>query len=284
MYSNKDREIDKSTEGAPIFQTSDGAPPALDISPVIINMPADTILEHQTTSPLPIDISSEEATSLNLSPEEAAIYIGEASAALARSNSYSIALAAAFSNKDDNGTIRRRGTGWNEHTQTRDGSRYDANEPPCETHPLLEPISEANINVAFQTCSDANEIQSQELLGHHFETEEETINFKALAKAFQKKPKTQSSTFEQRISFYSKQTGIVNATSLDSLDISNQKLAIEEVLKKGFFWLSVDDPTIIEVASLAKALEIHPLTSEDILLDDIREKCEGMYIHDISIS
>ncbi|KAI9592116.1 hypothetical protein BDF19DRAFT_388728 [Syncephalis fuscata] len=46
------------------------------------------------------------------------------------------------------------------------------------------------------------------------------------------------------------------------------------VLHEGPFWLDVTSPTDTEMRTLSKIFRIHPLTAEDIMTEDTREKCE----------
>ncbi|OZJ06292.1 hypothetical protein BZG36_00776 [Bifiguratus adelaidae] len=46
------------------------------------------------------------------------------------------------------------------------------------------------------------------------------------------------------------------------------------LLSRGMFWLNVLSPSDNEMRALSKIFHIHPLTSEDIRLEETREKCE----------
>lgn len=45
-------------------------------------------------------------------------------------------------------------------------------------------------------------------------------------------------------------------------------------MKKGCFWIDIHNPTDNEMRALCKAFRIHPLTVEDICMEEQREKCE----------
>lgn len=45
-------------------------------------------------------------------------------------------------------------------------------------------------------------------------------------------------------------------------------------MKKSCFWIDIHDPTDNEMRALCKAFRIHPLTVEDICMEEQREKCE----------
>lgn len=46
------------------------------------------------------------------------------------------------------------------------------------------------------------------------------------------------------------------------------------MLKKGCFWIDIHNPTDNEMKALSKVFRIHPLTIEDISMEEQREKCE----------
>lgn len=46
------------------------------------------------------------------------------------------------------------------------------------------------------------------------------------------------------------------------------------MIKKGCFWIDIHDPTDSEMKALCKVFRIHPLTVEDISMEEQREKCE----------
>jgi magnesium transporter len=114
--------------------------------------------------------------------------------------------------------------------------------------------------------------ENNRLLGHHFET---PVDFGALADALGS-PKTFHDSTQKRISFYSKRTGAVMASNLESLSVGEDKETIEKLVREEFFWLSFTSPIQSEVDLLSKILGIHPVTCEDINIcsEQSREKCE----------
>lgn len=46
------------------------------------------------------------------------------------------------------------------------------------------------------------------------------------------------------------------------------------MLKKGCFWIDIHNPTDSEMKAIGKVFRIHPLTIEDISMEEQREKCE----------
>ncbi|CEG62836.1 Putative Cora-domain-containing protein [Rhizopus microsporus] len=49
---------------------------------------------------------------------------------------------------------------------------------------------------------------------------------------------------------------------------------LSDMLKKGCFWIDIYNPTDMEMRALCKVFRIHPLTVEDISMEEQREKCE----------
>ncbi|KAI9258067.1 hypothetical protein BDA99DRAFT_110929 [Phascolomyces articulosus] len=84
---------------------------------------------------------------------------------------------------------------------------------------------------------------------------------------------------EGRVTFFSvKEPHSIHAKSLDDIPnhaIDNDRyLQLSDLLKKGCFWLDILDPTDAEMKVLSKTFHIHPLTVEDISMEEQREKCE----------
>ncbi|KAK9764198.1 CorA metal ion transporter, variant 2 [Basidiobolus ranarum] len=78
-------------------------------------------------------------------------------------------------------------------------------------------------------------------------------------------------TFE-RFTLYSPQIGTIKGRSLS--DISTKENSLIDVVKKGNFWIDVLSPTNEEIHILSKVFNIHPLTTEDIMELEAREKFE----------
>ncbi|ORX51227.1 cora-domain-containing protein [Hesseltinella vesiculosa] len=76
-----------------------------------------------------------------------------------------------------------------------------------------------------------------------------------------------------RVSFYSvAEPSTIHAKNIAELPDRDQSFS--SMLKKGCFWLDVMCPTDQEMKQLSKAFHIHPLTTEDIAMEEPREKCE----------
>ncbi|KAG0201735.1 CorA metal ion transporter [Mortierella sp. GBA30] len=75
-----------------------------------------------------------------------------------------------------------------------------------------------------------------------------------------------------RFTLYSTASVTVHAQSLD--EIAPRKQTLSSMLQAGYFWLDVLSPTEEEIRLLSQVFKIHPLTTEDILMEEGREKCE----------
>ncbi|KAI9242530.1 MAG: hypothetical protein BYD32DRAFT_442320 [Podila humilis] len=64
----------------------------------------------------------------------------------------------------------------------------------------------------------------------------------------------------------------VHAQTLGEIPPRGQTLS--NMLQEGYFWLDVLAPTDEEIRMLSQVFRIHPLTTEDILMEEGREKCE----------
>ncbi|CAO3589122.1 unnamed protein product [Absidia cylindrospora] len=77
-----------------------------------------------------------------------------------------------------------------------------------------------------------------------------------------------------RVSLYS----VAEPSTIHAKDVAELPPTTEDklssMLKKGCFWLDVMCPTETEMKQLSKAFQIHPLTTEDIAMEEPREKCE----------
>jgi hypothetical protein len=79
---------------------------------------------------------------------------------------------------------------------------------------------------------------------------------------------------QPRFMFYSDTTGTLRSDLFERLPISDIGFSISDVLRSGPFWLDVCSPTNAEMHMFTRVFGIHPLTTEDILTSDTREKCE----------
>ncbi|KAI8337945.1 hypothetical protein BC941DRAFT_478966 [Chlamydoabsidia padenii] len=78
---------------------------------------------------------------------------------------------------------------------------------------------------------------------------------------------------DYRVSFYSvAEPSTLHAKTVTTLPTHHTHFS--DLLKKGCFWLDVMCPTETEMKQLSKAFHIHPLTTEDIAMEEPREKCE----------
>ncbi|KAJ3406284.1 CorA metal ion transporter [Chytridiales sp. JEL 0842] len=77
-----------------------------------------------------------------------------------------------------------------------------------------------------------------------------------------------------RFMFYSDTTGTLRSEYFEELDLRGVGMGVLEVLESGPFWLDVCNPSNEEMHMFTRVFGIHPLTTEDILTSDTREKCE----------
>ncbi|GJJ77328.1 magnesium transporter [Entomortierella parvispora] len=75
-----------------------------------------------------------------------------------------------------------------------------------------------------------------------------------------------------RFTLYSTASVTVHAQTLGEIPPRGQTLS--SMLQAGCFWLDVLAPTDSEIRMLSQVFRIHPLTTEDILMEEGREKCE----------
>ncbi|KAF8982280.1 CorA metal ion transporter [Entomortierella lignicola] len=75
-----------------------------------------------------------------------------------------------------------------------------------------------------------------------------------------------------RFTLYSTASVTVHAQTLGEIPPRGQTLS--NMLQAGCFWLDVLAPTDEEIRMLSQVFRIHPLTTEDILMEEGREKCE----------
>ncbi|KAF9969745.1 CorA metal ion transporter [Actinomortierella ambigua] len=75
-----------------------------------------------------------------------------------------------------------------------------------------------------------------------------------------------------RFTLYTTSTVTIHAQTLGEIPGKGQTLS--GMLQAGYFWLDVLAPTDDEVKMLSRVFGVHPLTTEDILQEEGREKCE----------
>ncbi|CAO3623460.1 unnamed protein product [Cunninghamella echinulata] len=80
-----------------------------------------------------------------------------------------------------------------------------------------------------------------------------------------------SNTF--RITYYSTaEESTIHARHI--CEIPSEGKSLSDMIKKGCFWLDILNPTDSEMKSLCQVFRIHPLTEEDITMEEQREKCD----------
>ncbi|KAJ1979948.1 CorA metal ion transporter [Dimargaris cristalligena] len=76
-----------------------------------------------------------------------------------------------------------------------------------------------------------------------------------------------------RFMFYSKATGPLYGENLH--DIYHDQMSLDQLMQQGGpFWIDVTAPRPSDMMLFTKVFDIHPLTEEDILTEECREKCE----------
>ncbi|CAO3614448.1 unnamed protein product [Mucor fragilis] len=82
-------------------------------------------------------------------------------------------------------------------------------------------------------------------------------------------------TDHYRVTYYSSaEPSTIHARSIGEIPEYNQDETLTDMMKKGCFWIDVHNPTDSEMKALCKVFRIHPLTIEDISMEEQREKCE----------
>ncbi|KAG0191890.1 CorA metal ion transporter [Apophysomyces sp. BC1034] len=76
----------------------------------------------------------------------------------------------------------------------------------------------------------------------------------------------------ERYRYYHPDTGRQRQRSL--LDLHYQDLCLEDLLAKENYWIDITSPSTVEMKAISKLFRIHPLTTEDIMSQEIREKCD----------
>lgn len=83
-----------------------------------------------------------------------------------------------------------------------------------------------------------------------------------------------ASYLADRFSFYSTTTGFIRARDLSELEQLAACGDLPHLMQKEIFWLDVCSPSSLDLRILARVFRMHPLTLEDLQLDDMREKCD----------
>ncbi|KXN69805.1 Mg2+ transporter protein [Conidiobolus coronatus NRRL 28638] len=77
---------------------------------------------------------------------------------------------------------------------------------------------------------------------------------------------------DNRFLLYSPHTGSVAVNKFS--EFQDRNVDVVGAINSDLFWLDVVAPTPQEMVALSKIFKIHPLTVEDIMTEDVREKCE----------
>ncbi|KAI7850928.1 hypothetical protein BDC45DRAFT_487437 [Circinella umbellata] len=77
---------------------------------------------------------------------------------------------------------------------------------------------------------------------------------------------------EQTVCYYHPETGRIQSNSL--LNLHHPHFSLQELLTMENYWIDIKAPTISEMKIISKIFRIHPLTTEDILSQETREKCD----------
>ncbi|KAI8075393.1 uncharacterized protein B0P05DRAFT_512534 [Gilbertella persicaria] len=83
----------------------------------------------------------------------------------------------------------------------------------------------------------------------------------------------QTTKDENRFMYYHPDTGSLLGPTLQEISLPPQ-MTLEGLLLKENYWIDVTAPTNEEMIMLSKMFHIHPLTTEDIMSYEIREKCD----------
>ncbi|KAI8580044.1 hypothetical protein K450DRAFT_239103 [Umbelopsis ramanniana AG] len=76
-----------------------------------------------------------------------------------------------------------------------------------------------------------------------------------------------------RVTFYSPHlSATIHARTISEIPSNGETLV--SMMKKGQYWIDILNPTDMEMKALSKIFHIHPLTTEDITMEESREKCE----------
>ncbi|KAI8876728.1 cora-domain-containing protein [Backusella circina FSU 941] len=75
-----------------------------------------------------------------------------------------------------------------------------------------------------------------------------------------------------RYTYYHPDTGCIRGKTL--LDLKLPGTPLEALLKKENYWIDVTSPFLDEMKAISKLFHIHPLTTEDIMSHEVREKCD----------
>ncbi|KAL1927749.1 hypothetical protein VTP01DRAFT_3570 [Rhizomucor pusillus] len=77
---------------------------------------------------------------------------------------------------------------------------------------------------------------------------------------------------QSAVRYYHPDTGRLEARSL--LGLQHSSTSLQDLLSKDNYWIDVTAPTVTDLKAFSKIFCVHPLTIEDILAQEIREKCD----------
>ncbi|KAI8142753.1 hypothetical protein BJV82DRAFT_614167 [Fennellomyces sp. T-0311] len=77
---------------------------------------------------------------------------------------------------------------------------------------------------------------------------------------------------EQTVYYYHPETGHIQADTL--LNLQHPSFSLQDLLTKENYWIDITAPSVAEMKVISKVFRIHPLSTEDILSQETREKCD----------
>ncbi|KAI7899060.1 uncharacterized protein BX663DRAFT_460972 [Cokeromyces recurvatus] len=87
---------------------------------------------------------------------------------------------------------------------------------------------------------------------------------------------------DYRFVYYHPDTGCLRGSSLMTLELPANS-TLKDLLTKENYWIDITSPSEDEMKVISKIFHIHPLTTEDIMSHEIREKCD-VFRHYLFIS
>ncbi|KAL9554226.1 hypothetical protein PS6_003514 [Mucor atramentarius] len=78
---------------------------------------------------------------------------------------------------------------------------------------------------------------------------------------------------QDRFMYYHPDTGSIRGRSFTDINLP-PNMTLETLLTKENFWIDLTSPSNEEMKIISKVFHIHPLTAEDIMSHEIREKCD----------
>lgn len=78
---------------------------------------------------------------------------------------------------------------------------------------------------------------------------------------------------QDRFMYYHPDTGSIRGRSFTDINLP-PNMTLETLLSKDNFWIDITSPSNEEMKVISKVFHIHPLTTEDIMSHEIREKCD----------